>query len=364
MPGHAVELAGVVAGDLDGGRRDRRRDEAEHVVTVHERRLHIELGELELAVGPQVLVAQAAGDLVIAVHAAHHGELLEDLRTLGQGVERAGLLAGRHHEVAGTLRGGGDQHRSLNLDEPLRVHGRSDGPVDGGSRPEVALHPGLAQIDVAVAQAQRLVHVGALVEGERRGLGLRQHLHLAVVDLDLAGGQRRVGGALGPRPDGAGDADHVLRAQVAGAVHHALHDAAVVPQVDEGEVLAVLTASVHPAAQRHSPASVVRSETAAQVGAHGGGVHPSHAATPARAVPAANWQQYARIPSKTLPIPGKAARTVANWQRLVPETDSWAANSVLTQVMEPPLPRSLARPTPVRRPVPAAGRRRGACPAR
>ena len=152
-----------MVGDLDGGLGHGPGHEAEHIIAGCERSLHVELRELELAVRPQVLVAQAAGNLVVAVDTADHGELLEDLRALGQGVERAGLLAGRHHEVAGSFRGGGDEHRGLYLDEALGVHGPAYGPVDGSAGPQVALHPGLSQIDVAVAQAQRLVDLGALV---------------------------------------------------------------------------------------------------------------------------------------------------------------------------------------------------------
>jgi hypothetical protein len=61
-----------------------------HVVGVGEAHLGVELHELELAVGAQILVAQAARDLVVAVHAADHEQLLEQLRALGQRVELAG----------------------------------------------------------------------------------------------------------------------------------------------------------------------------------------------------------------------------------------------------------------------------------
>ena len=54
-----------------------------------EGRLDVELGELELAVGPEVLVPQAPGDLVVPVHAGHHEELLGQLRALGQDVAGA-----------------------------------------------------------------------------------------------------------------------------------------------------------------------------------------------------------------------------------------------------------------------------------
>ena len=51
---------------------------------VEEGGLDIELGELRLAVRAQVLVAEAANDLVVALEARHHQELLEDLGRLRQ----------------------------------------------------------------------------------------------------------------------------------------------------------------------------------------------------------------------------------------------------------------------------------------
>ena len=52
----------------------------EHVVLRHEAHLRIELHELVLPVGPEVLVAKTAGDLVVAIDARHHQQLLEQLR--------------------------------------------------------------------------------------------------------------------------------------------------------------------------------------------------------------------------------------------------------------------------------------------
>ena len=59
------------------------------VVLLDEGHLEVELGELGLAEAAQVLVAEAAGDLVVALVAAHHQQLLEQLRRLRQRVERA-----------------------------------------------------------------------------------------------------------------------------------------------------------------------------------------------------------------------------------------------------------------------------------
>ena len=96
---------------------------------------------------------------------------------------------------------------------------------------------------------------------------------MAVLQLDPAGRQpvvdalRRAGG------DRAGDAQDVLGAHVDGVVDDALRDAGVVAQVDEGQLLAVLAAGRHPAAQADRLADVLGAELAALVGAHGGGAH-------------------------------------------------------------------------------------------
>ena len=118
------DRAGPLADDRLGGVEHGLGDEREHLVLGHEAGLGVELHELVLAVGPQVLVPQAAGDLVVAVDAAHHQQLLEQLGRLRQRVEAARHLAGRHQELAGALRRRRHQHRRLDLDEALPVHGR------------------------------------------------------------------------------------------------------------------------------------------------------------------------------------------------------------------------------------------------
>ncbi len=94
------------------------------------RHLDVELGELRLAVGAEVLVAVAAGDLVVALHAGHHEQLLEQLRALRQGVPGARCEAGRHEEVAGALGRRAGQRRGLDLDEVAGAEHRAGGGVD------------------------------------------------------------------------------------------------------------------------------------------------------------------------------------------------------------------------------------------
>ena len=219
--------------------------------------LGVELHELVLAVGAEVLVAQATGDLVVAVDAADHQQLLEQLGALRQRVERAGLLARRHEELARSLGRRRHQHRCLDLDEALTLHRGAHRAVDRAADAEVALHALASHVEVAVAEANRLVDlVGSFVDRERRRLGDRQHLDGAVADLDLAGRQVRVHGALGTGSHRAGDAHDVLRAQVVRAVDHALHEPRVVADVDEREVLAVLAAPRDPSAHRHGAPGV------------------------------------------------------------------------------------------------------------
>ncbi len=269
MPRHALDRLRALPGGRLGSVEDRFADGVEHVVLGDEAHLHVELHELVLTIGAQVLVAQAAGHLVVAVDAADHQELLEELRRLRQRIERARLLARRHQELASTLRGRRHQHRRLDLDEALALHAVADGGVDRGSDTEVLLHPLAAKVEVAVLETDVLVDVvGASIDRERWWIGLAEHLDLALAQLDPAGRQVLVDRALGPVAHDAGDAQHVLAANVDVVVDHALDDARVVSQVDEGQMLPVLTTTADPAADADGVADVLGAQLTAQVRAH------------------------------------------------------------------------------------------------
>ena len=98
----AVVLHGVGVGHA----RDRRGDlvadelpqldqdflgELDDVLLVHEGHLDVQLGKFRLAVSSEVLIAVAARNLVVALHAGDHEQLLEQLRRLRQGVPGARL---------------------------------------------------------------------------------------------------------------------------------------------------------------------------------------------------------------------------------------------------------------------------------
>ena len=85
------------------------------VFLVDKAHFHVELHEFGLPVGPEVLIPIAASQLVVAFHAGHHEQLFKQLGGLRQGVPGAGLEPGRHHKVAGSLRGGAGQGGGFDL---------------------------------------------------------------------------------------------------------------------------------------------------------------------------------------------------------------------------------------------------------
>ena len=93
------------AGGGEGGGEEAFGD-GEDGVLRGEGHLEVDLGELGLAVGAEVFVAEAAGDLEVAVEAGDHEDLLEDLRRLRQRVELAGVDAAGDEVVARAFGGG------------------------------------------------------------------------------------------------------------------------------------------------------------------------------------------------------------------------------------------------------------------
>src|SRR5207253_371774 len=91
----------------------------EDVLLLDKRHLQVELRELELAVGPQVLVSKAARDLVVTLESGDHQELLEELGRLRQRVETTALRPARNHEVARSHGRRLGEDRCLELEKPI-----------------------------------------------------------------------------------------------------------------------------------------------------------------------------------------------------------------------------------------------------
>ena len=160
-------------------RCEQRVDQVEDVLLVDERHLQVELGELGLAVGAEVLVAEAARDLEVALEAADHQQLLEQLRRLRQRVPGAADQPAGHEEVARALGRRAGQDRRLDLEEVALGEVVADRLDHVVAQDHHVAHAVLAQVEVAVAQAQLLPHRLVLVDLERRRLGVGEQVELA-----------------------------------------------------------------------------------------------------------------------------------------------------------------------------------------
>ncbi len=93
----------------------------QYVFLFYKGHLAVDLGELRLAVGTQVLVAEALDNLEVTVESAHHEQLLQYLRALRQCVELPGIHAARYDKVTCAFRCRVDKDRCLHLKEALFV---------------------------------------------------------------------------------------------------------------------------------------------------------------------------------------------------------------------------------------------------
>ncbi len=117
-----------VGAELLRERRVQLLHQREDVLLLDEAPLEVDLRVLRLAVGAQVLVAEAMRDLEVLLEARDHQDLLELLRRLRQRVEAAGRDPARHQVVARALRRRVGQHRRLDLDEAFAEEEVADEP--------------------------------------------------------------------------------------------------------------------------------------------------------------------------------------------------------------------------------------------
>ena len=141
-------------------------------VFVQERSFQVDLGEFGLAVGAQVFVAEAFGDLVVAVETGHHQKLLEELRRLRQGEKFARVHAAGHEIIACAFGSGAGEHRGFDIDKALFVEIAAHAHRHLVAQAQVALHYGAAQVDDAVAQAHVFADVFIVDLERRRGGGV------------------------------------------------------------------------------------------------------------------------------------------------------------------------------------------------
>ncbi len=242
---------------------------------VQERSLDIHLGEFGLAVGAQVFVAKTLGDLVIAIEACHHQQLLEQLRRLRQREEFARMHARRHQIIARAFRRGLGQHWGFDVDEAAAVEETAERHRHLVAQHHVLLHLRTAQVDHAVGQAHRLGQV-LVVQLERRSQRGIQHLDLMAQYLDLAAGDVGIGRACRTMAHLAGDAQHEFAAHRLGDLEHPgairiaddLRQPLAVTQVDEDHP-AVVAAAMRPSAQADGLVELIGVKQSTIMSSHG-----------------------------------------------------------------------------------------------
>ncbi len=123
---------------------------------VQEGGLAVDLGELGLAVGAQVFVAEALGDLVIAVEARDHEHLLEQLGRLRQGEELAVVHTTGDQVIARAFGRALGEHGGFDVDEALAVEEAAHRHRNPVPQLEVVLHLRTAQVEHAMGQPRGL----------------------------------------------------------------------------------------------------------------------------------------------------------------------------------------------------------------
>ncbi len=280
--GHAAQRRGQVKAHRLEHLMQHALHHGHHIVFRDEGHLDIHLRELRLAVSAQVLIAEAASDLEVALDAARHEHLLELLRRLRKRVERARAGTAGYDVVAGALRRGVRQDGRLHLDESALVERAAQGLGDPVAQVQILVHLGTAKVQIAPLHARGLVGLDAVLDGERRRDGGVQHLQRAGEHLDLARGHIGVDGIGGTHAHRALHPQHELAAEMLGrgevvgtdaiGVDHDLGVAGAVAQVDEDQA-AVVAVVPGPAGQHDVFAVVRRTQLAARRGMHGVLVH-------------------------------------------------------------------------------------------
>ena len=123
-----------------------------NILGARARHLDIDLAEFRLAIGAQILVAEASRDLIVAIEAADHQDLFQQLRRLRQRVELPGVDAARHQVVARALGRRFEKNRRLDVDEAILIEMAAHRLQRLMASAQIALHLGTAQIEIAVLE--------------------------------------------------------------------------------------------------------------------------------------------------------------------------------------------------------------------
>ena len=186
MPCHAREIAKFHTLDLLEEVLDHAFKHLDDILLLGKRHLAVDLCELWLTVGTEILVAEALHNLEITVEACYHEELLELLRRLWKSIELTWVHTRWHHEVACTLRSRKDEHWSLDFKEVLGIEITTGLESNLVTKFEVLAHTVATKVKITILHAEVVTAIGLVLDSERRNLGSADDIELADDDLNIA----------------------------------------------------------------------------------------------------------------------------------------------------------------------------------
>ena len=140
----------------------------EHIFLFYERHLTVDLCKLRLTVSTKILIAETLRNLEIAVETRNHQQLLQRLRTLGQGIELTGIHTTGDYEITGSLRSRTNQYRCLYLNKLLPIKEITDEDGHLMSQLKILAYSGTAQIQVTIFHTDIISTIGIVLNSKGR----------------------------------------------------------------------------------------------------------------------------------------------------------------------------------------------------
>ncbi len=181
----------------------------------HEACLDVELGELGLAVGPEILVAKTPGQLIVPLDSPGHQYLLEELRRLWKREVRARLEPGRHQEIPRSFGRAFGEARRFHLDEALGIEKRPEGGGEPMPETQIRLHRVGAKVHGSMLKPALLGHLLPFLRPKRQIGCDGEHFQSICLKFDVFGVQAGVFGSRRTEAQDAGEHHDPFRADAA-----------------------------------------------------------------------------------------------------------------------------------------------------
>ena len=128
--------------------------------------LHINLRKLRLTICAKILIAEALSNLVVALNATNHQQLLQQLWRLWQCIEVSTLHSGGDQEVTSSLRSRFEQRWSFYLGKVTLMECLTKRKRKIRTHTKILCHLRTAQVNIAIPQAKIFVNINVVLNLE------------------------------------------------------------------------------------------------------------------------------------------------------------------------------------------------------